>query len=177
MAMIGAGENVPFAIGKSFGNILNELDDESLEKLREGQAEYQKRYETIRSNFRSYEERLMAYVEKNQLQAEAAERINNVILDIAEALNEGDIPEEVIDNVWKGIDYDEAKQAEIEAAKLAAKNDAIEDQKRMRSQSTPLPDLSAAKSQPRPKQIPFLRDEEKYTPYADELEVVSGKKQ
>jgi hypothetical protein len=175
VAMIGAGENVFFAMGKSFGNILNELDDESLEKLREGQGEYQKRYETIKSNFQGYEERLRAYVEKNQLPAEAAEQINNVILDIAEALNEGDIPEEVIDNVWKGIDHDEARQAEIEAAKLAAKNEAAEDQKRMRSQATALPDLSGTKSQPR-SQMPSLPDEEKYTPYADSLEMVSGKK-
>jgi hypothetical protein len=98
-----------------------------------------------------------------------------VILDIAEALNEGDIPEEVIDNVWKGIDHDEVKQAEIEAAELKGKNDAIEAQKRMRSQATALPDLSGTKSQPR-SQTPSLPDEEKYTPYADELEVVSGKK-
>lgn len=158
VAMIANGENPMYALGKTFGNLVDEVDDEALEQLRGGQKEYKERYDRMRNNFNTYEATLKGYAEKNGLTDEQVSEINNAILDIAEALNEGDIPEEVIDNVWKGMDYDNEKTAEIEAAKLAGKNEAIDDIKSKKSAPAPLPDLGVQKTN---KRAPIKMDEPK----------------
>ena len=117
IAMVAGGENLMYALGKTFGNMVDELDDEAIENLRKGQEEYSARYKRVRENFSTYESTLKAYGEKNGLTPDQLSDVNNAILDIAEAINEGDIPEEVIDNVWKGLDYNTEKTTEIEAAK------------------------------------------------------------
>jgi len=172
IAMIANGENPMYALGKTFGNLVDEVDDEALEQLRGGQQEYKERYDRMRNNFNTYEATLKGYAEKNGLNEAQVADINNAILDIAEALNEGDIPEEVIDNVWKGMDYDNEKTAEIDAAKLAGKNEAIEKIKEQKAGGSPLPDLRGRKSSPQAKPMKQAVDENKYEPYVDSLEVI-----
>lgn len=146
IAMIGAGEHWIYALGKSFGNILDQLDDATLEQYNAGKEEFKARYAKMRENFAAYKETLKVYAEKNGLTTEQTADVNNAILDIAEALNTGDIPEEVIDNVWKGMDYNNEKTAEVEAAKLAGRNEAIDEIKGKKAAPTPLPDLSVQKT-------------------------------
>ena len=173
IAMVANGENLMYALGKTFGNMVDELDDEAIENLRNGQEEYSARYKRVRENFSTYESTLKAYGEKNGLTPDQLSDVNNAILDIAEAINEGDIPEEVIDNVWKGLDYNTERTAEIEAAKLSGRNDAIEDIKGKKNKA-PLPDLSGSRNQPK-RQTPVIKNDESYKPYVDELEVVKSK--
>mgnify|MGYP000862267658 CR=1 FL=1 len=142
IALIAAGENPIYALGKTFGNLIDQLDEASLEELKKGQEEFKARYDNIRANFQNYEATLKGYQEKNGLSDEDAANINNAILDIAEAFNNGDIPEEVIDNVYKGMDHDAAKESEIEAARLAGRNEAIEAIKDKKGAPAPLPDLN-----------------------------------
>ena len=173
IAMVAGGENLMYALGKTFGNMVDELDDEAIENLRKGQEEYSARYKRVRENFSTYESTLKAYGEKNGLTPDQLSDVNNAILDIAEAINEGDIPEEVIDNVWKGLDYNTEKTTEIEAAKLSGRNEAIEDIKGKKTKA-PLPDLSGGRNQPK-RQAPVIKNDESYKPYVDELEVVKSK--
>lgn len=173
IAMVANGENVMYALGKTFGNILDELDDESLENYRKGQDEFKARYNQIRDNFKSYENTLKAYGEENKLDEQTLMEINETILDLAEAFNDRAIPREVIEIVHKGLDYDEDKTAEIEAAKLAGKNEAIDAIKSKKVQTTPLPDLGAGKTQPKKAGYmePKFKDE-RYEPYVNDLEVI-----
>ena len=150
VSMLGNGEHWIYAIGKSFGNLLENLDDDTLEQYNAGKEEFKKQFTKMRENFSAYKENLKKYGEEHGLSDDQLADINNVILDIAEALNTGDIPMEVIDNVYKGMDYDNEKTAEIEAAKLAGKNEAIDEIKGKKSAPTPLPDLSSQKSAPKP---------------------------
>lgn len=173
IAMVAGGENLMYALGKTFGNMVDELDDEAIENLRKGQEEYSSRYKRVKENFSTYENTLKAYGEKNGLTPQQLSDVNNAILDIAEAINEGNIPEDVIDNVWKGLDYNTEKTAEIEAAELSGRNKAIEDIKGKKTKA-PLPDLSGSRSQPR-RQAPVIKNDESYKPYMDGLEVVSNK--
>ena len=173
IAMVAGGENLMYALGKTFGNMVDELDDEAIENLRKGQEEYSARYKRVRENFSTYESTLKAYGEKNGLTPDQLSDVNNAILDIAEAINEGDIPEEVIDNVWKGLDYNTEKTTEIEAAKLSGRNEVIEAIKGKKT-TAPLPDLSGSRSQPK-RQAPVIKNDESYKPYVDELEVVKSK--
>lgn len=146
ISMLGNGENWVYAIGKSFGNVLEQLDDATLEQYNAGKEEYKAKYNQMKENFAAYESRLKTYAEKNGLTPEQVADVNNTILDIAEALYTGDIPEEVIDNVFKGMDYDNEKTAEVEAAKLAGRNEAIDEIKGKKAAPTPLPDLTGNKS-------------------------------
>ena len=173
IAMVAGGENLMYALGKTFGNMIDELDDEAIENLRKGQEEYSARYNRVKENFSTYESTLKAYGEKNGLTPDQLSDVNNAILDIAEAINEGAIPEEVIDNVWKGLDYNTEKTTEIEAAKLSGRNEAIEDIKGKKTKA-PLPDLSGARSQPK-RQAPVIKNDESYKPYMDGLEVIPKK--
>ncbi len=166
IAMVASGESPLYAIGKCFGSIIDELDEERLEELRRGQDDFKKQYDEMRNNFKTYEATLKSYVEKNGLSEEDAEKINNAILDIAEALNHGDIPEEVIDNVWKGMDYENEKTAELEAAKLAGKNEAIEAVKGKKTTTPALPDLAARKTNKLP---PIVDSEPKRIRLADAI--------
>ena len=127
-----------------------------------------------RDNFNAYETTLKGYGEKNGLTTEQVAEINNAILDIAEALNEGYIPEEVIDNVWKGMDYENEKTAEVEAAKLAGRNAAIDDIKGKKTMASPLPDLKGGGTKPTPRAMPNFTEDEAYKPYLESLEVVKG---
>lgn len=173
IAMVAGGENLMYALGKTFGNMVDELDDEAIENLRKGQEEYSARYKRVQENFATYENTLKAYGEKNGLTPDQLSAVNNAILDIAEAINEGEIPEEVIDNIWKGLDYDTERTSEIEAAKLSGRNEAIEAIKDKKT-TAPLPDLSGGRNQPK-RQAPVIKNDESYKPYVDELEVVKSK--
>jgi hypothetical protein len=140
IAMVAGGENLAFSLGKCFGNMLDNLDDESLEQLRSGQEEYKARFQKVKDNFSTYEATLKAYAEENKLDPEMVERINDTILDLAEAFNDRAIPREVIEIVHKGLDYDETKEAELAAAELAGKNSAIDEMKGVKGSKSLLPD-------------------------------------
>lgn len=147
LSMISHGEPPLYAIGKSFGDIESQLDDESLEQMRKGRDEYRAGIQRIKENLDRYKTTLKSYGQTNGLSDEDLGKVNDVILDIAEALREGDIPEELIDSIWKGMDYEAATTANVEAAKLAGKNEAIEDIKNRKQDNHMPPDVSARKSQ------------------------------
>ena len=102
--MIANGEDPMYSIGKVFGNLLDKLDDESLEKYKKGQDEFSARYKKVKDNFGAYEATLKKYAEKNKVDPEMIARINSAILDMAEAFSDREIPEEVIEIVHKGLE-------------------------------------------------------------------------
>lgn len=177
VAMVADGENPLYALGKTFGNIIDELDDASLEQLRSGQEEFKNRFNQVKQNFSTYEADLKSYCESNGYDAERMNNINNAILDIAEAFNDREIPTDIIELVDKGLDYDNEKSALSEAEKLAIKNETIEGLKSGANKpASPLPDLQGAKKQPENRPPALAKsDDDTYKPYTDRLEVVSRK--
>lgn len=146
IAMIANGEDPMYSIGKVFGNLLDKLDDESLEKYKKGQDEFSARYKKVKDNFGAYEATLKKYAEKNKVDPEMIARINSAILDMAEAFSDREIPEEVIEIVHKGLEADENKDAELEAAKLAGKNEAIDELKGNKTSQPVLPDPNGVRT-------------------------------
>ena len=152
ISMIANGESPLYAIGKSFGDMADKFDEASLEEFRKGQEEYRAEVQRINTNIENYKTTLKNYAEKHGLSEEDVANVNNTILDVAEALRTGDINEEVIDNIWKGMDYESATTANLDAAKLAGKNEAIEDMKSKKQAGASMPDVnSKAGQQPPPK--------------------------
>ena len=165
IGMIANGSHPIYAIGKCFGDLIDTLDDSNLEELEKGMDERRGMQEEIKKNFEKYSETLKAYLKENNLSDEDGTRINDTILDIAEALTRGEIDRDVIDCVYKGLDYDTAKDSELEAAKLAGKNEAIDAVKNKRSGGSGVPDVVERKSAspvvnrfPEPKKVESLSE-------------------
>lgn len=150
ISMIANGESPLYAIGKSFGDMADKFDEASLEEFRKGQEEYRTEVQRINTNINNYKTTLKNYGEKHGLSEEDVANINNTILDVAEALRTGDINEEVIDNVWKGMDYESATTANLDAAELAGKNKAIEDIKSKKQAGSGMPDVNSKQGQKLP---------------------------
>lgn len=158
ISMIANGESPLYAIGKSFGDMADKFDEQSLEEFRKGQEEYRTEVQKIKTNIDNYKTTLTNYAEKNGLSEEDVANINNTILDVAEALRTGDINEEVIDNVWKGMDYNSAVTANLDAAKLAGKNEAIEDIKSKKQAGGGMPDVNGKQGQNLPPKAPVSQN-------------------
>jgi len=176
IAKIGQGENPWFALGKALGPLADKLDDESLEQMRKGQEERAAQSQQVNQNFSNYEANLKAYVEKNGLSEEQAVAINNLILDLAEAFIERDIPEEVIDLVYKSLDYDDEKTAQADALKLATKNEMIDEFKKTQGSESAIPDLAGANSGKRAAKPSVQNTEAAYKPLSETMEVLPKKR-
>lgn len=160
IAMVAAGENLMYALGKTFGNIIDQLDEEGLENLKKGQAEYSAKFAKVKKNFEDYEANLKQFAEQNGLTPDDVADLDNRIFDIAEAFADREIPMDMLELIWKGADYDNAKTAETEAARLAERNSVIEDVKSKKRASGPLPDMgqpTASKPAPKSSSTPKLR--------------------
>lgn len=144
IAAISNGENPWKALGEILGPKAENLDDESLKQLHQGIEQYNKNRETQRANIANYNSALDNYVSTNELTPEDREEIHNTIMDMIAAFEDYDITEEIIDTVWKGKDYEANKAAELEAARLEARNAAIEEMKGTKREKSPVPDTGGA---------------------------------
>lgn len=128
-AMVASGENPMYALGKIFGDAHENLDDEGLENLRKGQEEYKGNFARIKGNYDTYRQNIQNYVSEKGLTPEQADQLDEAIWEVGEAFMERDIPTEVIDLVWKGLDADASKEALSEAEKLQIRNETIDELK------------------------------------------------
>ncbi|MDR2683761.1 MAG: hypothetical protein LBB53_00055 [Prevotellaceae bacterium] len=142
LSMILNGEDPYYSMGKVFGDFPSQIDDESLEQLRKGQDERKSHYAKWQENSTAYVKKINDYAAREGLSEEQAVRLNNTLLDLEDAFNMKEIPDEVIDIVWKGLDSEEAQAAAAEAAKLAGKNEVLDEMKNKQIKKTEMPDLN-----------------------------------
>lgn len=150
IAEIAAGENPWKALGTILGPKAENLDEASIEALHAGQSEFDINMNRIKANIEKYNQTLDAYVAANNADRD---EINNTILDMIDAFIDYDIPEEIIDVVWKGRDYETQRAVELEAARLEGRNAAIEEYKNSKREQTLVPDAggqSGANKQRKP---------------------------
>lgn len=176
MAMVAHGENLMYALGKNFGNLLDELSEGDLEQLRKGQEEFKGQFSKVRDNFNSYQASLKKYGEANGLEQELVDRIDDAINDIADAFADRVIPEELIELVHKGLEADNISIAELEAAKVAGANDAIDAMKGKKAEASPVPDVQGSKQKTDKAAQTAKFNDKKSANYADRLEVVTPNK-
>lgn len=150
IARIGRGEDPMKAIGQSFGDLRDMIDDESIRKIDEGAAERKSSYEQVRANFESYSHTLNEYAKAHGLTEEEKDDVHNAIIGFAQDLSTGKIDEGTIDFFHKALTYDEEKTADINAATLAGRNAAIDDIKnRQEAKADAMPDVTADRAMPR----------------------------
>lgn len=144
-----AGEDrksLPYAFGTVYGRdfLENDLEEfeagyqENLKRLAESRREQQEAQKNIGES--------MANIEKfgrdNGLDEKQLSELNGGIMDFAENLLMGKIPETLIDLVYKGLNYDKDVRDAAVTGEIEGRNQKIDPMFR-RSAGIPIPDLSA----------------------------------
>ena len=152
IAMVANGENIMYALGSTFGNILDELSSEDLAELRKGQEEFKARFSTVKDNFNSYRASLKKFADENGLDEEMTDKIDDAINDIADQFADRIISPETIELVYKALnaetliaEAEAVSEAELDAAKAAGANEAIDAMKGKKNETSPVPDLGGSK--------------------------------
>ena len=145
-----AGEDkksLPYAIGKVYGKEFLDLDKQGLEDFEAGYqenlkkvAEDKARMDEANENIKTYSETLAAYAEKNGLSEEEMNSINDAMIDLADNILMGKIDEKMIDNVYKGINYDTDVEEAANAGLVEGRNQKI-DAKIKSKKASPMADL------------------------------------
>ena len=139
-------------LAKSFGNVLGQLDEESLSQYEQGLEETKAGFAKKKDNALKFKGALAEYAKANNLPDERVEATRNAIFDLMDAFLDYDIPVEVIEIVDKGLHAEEDKaevvaevEAEKEAEVLKARNDAIDEIKGRKQVESSVPDLQGKK--------------------------------
>jgi len=148
ISMVLSGVSVPRAFGEVYGDILSQLDEESLAEFEAGRGAVRETFGKRKSNAQAFKAALDKYALDNSLSDERKNETLNAILDMQQAFLDFDISPEVIEIVDKGFHAEEDKaelveelNIENEANVLHTKNATIEDIKRKKAESSGVVDL------------------------------------
>jgi hypothetical protein len=138
-----AGENpksFPYVIGNIYGKEGFGLEGEDLEEFEKGYQEKLKHEEELTGkqveNLKNYESALSQYAKDKGLKGEQEEEIHRGIVQMAEDLNMGVVSADLIDLVYKGLNYEK----DVREAFVVGKNDTI-DAKLKKPEDNFIPDL------------------------------------
>lgn len=155
--ILGEGaKSFPYAVAKIYGKEVFELEGEELEDFEAGYQENLTQMESTRAeiekaaeNIKSFEERFNAYVADKE-EGEAQE-LKEKIFAMAESFLMGDISDEIIEYVDKGVNYDRDVQEAADTGFVEGKNEKIDLKKKTVQE---MPDLNnttgAGAAKPRP---------------------------
>ena len=140
-------KSLPFALGSVFGRDPFELEGVDFDEFESGYQENLRRLSESRSlqeqalkNIEAYEGALTQFGQDNGLSEEQFDEINGGIMNLADNILMGIIPAEIIDLVYKGLNYDADVKAAAEEGVIEGKNVAIEAKVRKKKDAI-LPDL------------------------------------
>jgi hypothetical protein len=145
-----AGEkpkSFPYAVGRVYGKEPFDLEGDALEEFESGYQENLKRLsesekarEAALKNLGEYEATLSGYVKEKGLTDEQQSEIHSGIMTLADNLLMGVIPSELIDLVYKGLNYEKDVQEAADTGFVEGKNDVI-DAKLKKPETKSVPDL------------------------------------
>lgn len=142
-------KSVPYALSSVFGREVFDMDEKDLEEYELGDAEYRRRYKEsmeeqrkAQENFKQYEKLLKTYARDNELDDEQVAEIHHGVMNMAEDFLMGNIPQNIIDIVYKGLNYDQDVQEAIHTGVVEGKNQQITEKlRRKKSMPDVMPDL------------------------------------
>ncbi|MDR0872832.1 MAG: hypothetical protein LBN27_05110 [Prevotellaceae bacterium] len=141
ISMIAGGEHPRYAERKSFGKFNDsDDDDEAAAAWEKAATEENEQIQSMSANLQAYKTALDEYAAANGLDEEQKGKINDTYFNVRDSILMFENPKEIIDILYKGLDYDEAGAAALEAGKLEGANSAIE-QMRSKRDKTEIPDL------------------------------------
>jgi hypothetical protein len=145
-----AGEkpkSFPYAVASVYGKEPFEMEGDALNEFEAGYqenlqrlSESEKTREQALKNLSEYESTLAGYVKDRGLTDGQQSEIHNGIMTLADNLLMGIIPAEIIDLVYKGLNYEKDVQEAADTGFVEGKNDVI-DARLKKPESRAIPDL------------------------------------
>lgn len=165
------GENsksLPYAVGSVYGKEpFDDLDEfeqgyqEQLQRLATSKEEQEK----ASKNIEEYQGTLEKFGKDNGLTEEQLDEVNSGIMQFAENLLMGIIPAELIDLVYKGLNYDKDVEEAAATGEVEGRNAVIENKMKEKTASTSIPDMGsttgAGAVKPKPSQKKSFFDDMK----------------
>jgi len=152
LSMISGDEptSVPFALSKTFGKDVFEMEGADLEEFERGYQENLQRLaesdalqQQALTNIQAYEDTLNQFGAANGLSEEQMDEINSGVMQFADNILMGNISQDVIDIVYKGLNYERDVQDAADAGVVEGKNAIIEAKIKKKKEAL-LPDLGNA---------------------------------
>jgi hypothetical protein len=178
LSMISSEENpksFPYAISKVYGKEPFGLEGDDLEEYESGHQDYlsdetRKKEEQgkANANFEKSLERLSKYAQGKSLDQGQLTRLYGGIMDLAEGVLSGNIPDEIFELVEKGQNYDKDVQEAADTGFVEGKSTKVEAKMREKTQPAAIPDLGNATGAGKTKQLPKQKKGSFYDAFKEE---------
>ena len=150
MSMIAGDKpkSFPYAVASVYGKEPFDLEGDDLEEFEKGYAENlaklaesEKERQQAMKNIESYNKTLIDYGKKNSLSEDQVNEINDGIMQMADNILMGIIPTELIDMVYKGLNYDKDVQEAADTGFVEGKNTTVEAKMKEKTAMNSVPDF------------------------------------
>jgi len=141
-------KSFPYAIASVYGKEPFDMEGDALEEFEKGYqdhlaqlAESEKEREQAMKNIETYNNTLAEYGKENSLSEEQVGEINSGIMQLADNILMGSIPKELIDLVYKGMNYEKDVQEAADTGFVEGKNTTVEAKMKAKTQPNAIPDF------------------------------------
>jgi hypothetical protein len=150
MQLVGEGKSFPYAQGRSFGKEGYGLEGEALDEFEKGYqdnlaalAESDKLLQEAQANTNQSLERLEKFGKENKLSEEQRAGLQDALMQFSENVLMGVLSDELIDMVYKGLNYDKDIEDAAHTGKVEGANEEI-GKKLLKKKDLGAPSLSSA---------------------------------
>jgi len=157
-------KSFPYAIVSVYGKEPFDLEGDDLEEFEKGYQESllqlansKKDQESAMKNIEEYNKTLIEYGKENSLTDSQIEEVHTGIMQLADNILMGMIPKELIDMVYKGLNYEKDVQEAADTGFVEGKNTVVETKLRKKTQENAIPDFSNATGTGKVKRIPVKK--------------------
>jgi len=142
-------KSFPYAVASVYGKEPFNLEGDDLEEFEKGYqenlsrlADSKKEQEQAQKNIESYKSTLADYGKEKSLSEKQIGEINNGIMELAENILMGSIPKELIDMVYKGLNYEKDVQEAADTGYVEGKNTVADAKMKEKTTGGAIPDFS-----------------------------------
>ena len=141
-------KSFPYAIASVYGKEPFNMEGDALEEFEKGYqenlarlAESEKEREQAMKNIETYNNTLIEYGKEKSLSEEQVGEINNGIMQLADNILMGSIPMELIDLVYKGLNYEKDVQEAADTGFVEGKNTVAEAKMKEKTKPNAIPNF------------------------------------
>jgi len=168
-------KSFPYAIASVYGKDLSNLEGDDLEEFEKGYQENlsqlansKKEQEAAMKNIETYNNTLDDFSKENSLSPEQKSEVHNGIMQLAENILMGNISKDLIDMVYKGLNYEKDMKDAANTGYVEGKNTVAE--AKMKEKTTPgaVPDFGGASAPGTPLKVPKKKTGSFYDQFKEE---------
>jgi len=144
-------KSFPYAVASVYGKEPFDMEGDALDEFEKGYQENltqlansEKERAQAMQNIQEYNNTLTAYGKENSLSDEQIKEVHSGVMQLADNILMGVISKELIDMVYKGLNYDKDVQEAADTGFVEGKNDVVEARMKEKTQANAVPDFSNA---------------------------------